>query len=62
VLATACPYCVRMLADAAARGGFAGRVAVMDIAHLLAESVPAAAETHGPEPAHAPFDREACHA
>jgi Fe-S oxidoreductase len=62
VLATACPYCLRMLADAAARGGLAGRVAVMDIAHLLAESVPAAAETHGPEPAHAPFDREACHA
>jgi Fe-S oxidoreductase len=62
VIATACPYCVRMLADAAKKLGLGERMAVMDVAQLLVTSVRVTDETHGPARMDAHVDQEACHA
>jgi Fe-S oxidoreductase len=39
VIATACPYCIRMLNEAIAKLGFGGRIRVQDINDLLLDSV-----------------------
>jgi Fe-S oxidoreductase len=62
VIATACPYCVRMLADATEKIGVGKRLAVMDIAQLLAMSVMVDSEVRGPSREHATADQEVCHA
>jgi Fe-S oxidoreductase len=62
IMATACPYCVRMLADAAKRLGVGDRLAVMDIAQLLARSVMGGNEPHGLRCERATADQEVCHA
>jgi Fe-S oxidoreductase len=61
-IATACPACVLMLAAAARRRGLAGRVAVMDIAQLLAQSIVPAAGAGGPARGRVSADPEVCHA
>jgi Fe-S oxidoreductase len=62
VMATACPYCVRMLGDAAQRLGVGNRLAVMDIAQLLAMSVTVDNEAYGQTREHATADQEVGHA
>jgi hypothetical protein len=51
-----------MLAAAARRRGLAGRVAVMDIAQLLAQSIVPAAGAGGPARGRVSADPEVCHA
>jgi Fe-S oxidoreductase len=62
VVATACPYCIRMLAAAVQKLGVGDRITVMDIAELLAQSVRVADELHGPKRAEANVDQGVYHA
>ena len=39
VIATACPYCMTMLADGILAGGFEGKIVVRDIAQILLDAV-----------------------
>jgi Fe-S oxidoreductase len=57
VIATACPYCIRMLSEAVRQLGMEDRIAVRDLAELLLESVTLkheATKTEG-------VDQEVCH-
>jgi quinone-modifying oxidoreductase subunit QmoC len=58
VIATACPYCVRMLSAAAKNLGVGDRIAVMDIAQLLLKSVMVTDEAHGQKRVHVNVDQE----
>ncbi len=62
IIATACPYCVRMLAAAANALGVEDRLGVMDIAQLLAMSVTVGNDARGPGRERATADQEVYHA
>jgi Fe-S oxidoreductase len=62
VIATACPYCVRMLTAAAKNLGVGDRIAVMDIAQLLLKSVMITDEAHGQQRVDVNVDQEIYHA
>ncbi len=48
VIATACPYCIRMLSDAIGKLGVEDKIKVQDVAELLCQSVDLS-ETRGRE-------------
>lgn len=61
VIATACPYCIRMLNDAIETLGVADRIAVRDLAELLWLSVRMEDEVKMTERVESGIDREVCH-
>jgi Fe-S oxidoreductase len=61
VIATACPYCTRMLNDAIEALGVADRIAVRDLAELLWQSIMMGDETKMTERVDLGIDREVCH-
>jgi quinone-modifying oxidoreductase, subunit QmoC len=61
LIATACPYCMRMLTDAVRQLGVGDRIAVRDLAELLLQSVMMGDEVQMTEGVDLGFDREVCH-
>ncbi len=61
VIATACPYCIRMLNDAVRELGVQNKIAVQDLAELLLQSVVMRDEANMTEPVELGFDQEVCH-
>ncbi len=61
VIATACPYCIRMLNDAVRSLRVADRIAVRDIAELLMQSVMMKDKAKMMEHVDLGVDREVCH-
>jgi len=61
VIATACPYCIRMLNEAIRALGVEDRIAVRDLAELLLQSVMIGDETKMTERVDGGIDREVCH-
>ena len=61
ILATACPYCIRMLNDAVRTLGVEDRIAVRDLAELLLQSVMMKDEAKMTERVDLSIDREVCH-
>ena len=59
VIATACPFCIRMLGDAVKQLGVEKRIVVRDIAELLLQSVEVKVEANPRE--NLSVDQEACH-
>ena len=60
-VATACPYCIRMLNDAVRELGVENQIAVRDLAELLLESVGVSDIEDKNERFIASFDQEECH-
>jgi Fe-S oxidoreductase len=61
VIATACPYCIRMLNEAIRALGVEDRIAVRDLAELLLQSVMMGDDTKMTERVDWGIDREVCH-
>ncbi len=61
VIATACPYCIRMLNDAVRALGVADRIAVRDLAELLWQSVMMGDKAKMTEALGRGIEREVCH-
>jgi Fe-S oxidoreductase len=61
VIATACPYCIRMLNDAIKELGVENQIAVQDLAELLLQSVIMRTEANITEHINSGFDQEVCH-
>jgi Fe-S oxidoreductase len=61
VIATACPYCIRMLDAAVEDLGVADRIAIRDLAELLWSSMAATIESETEENAGVSVDQEVCH-
>jgi Fe-S oxidoreductase len=61
VIATACPYCIRMLSEAVRELGVQDQIAVQDLAELLLQSVMMGAEAKMTERVGLGIDREVCH-
>ena len=61
VIATACPYCIRMLTDAVFQLGVEDRIRVRDLAELLFESMMMGGEAKMTQRVDLDFDREVCH-
>jgi Fe-S oxidoreductase len=61
MIATACPYCIRMLNDAVRTLGVGDRIAVRDLAELLLQSVMMKDEAKMTEGIDLGIDREVCH-
>jgi len=61
VIATACPYCIRMLNDAVKELGVENQIAVQDLAELLWQSVALKADANIAEHVYSGFDQEVCH-
>ncbi|MBW2337282.1 MAG: 4Fe-4S dicluster domain-containing protein [Deltaproteobacteria bacterium] len=61
VIATACPFCIRMLNNAVRDLGVEDRIAVRDLAELLLQSVKMKDETRITEGVDLGIDREVCH-
>jgi Fe-S oxidoreductase len=61
MIATACPYCIRMLNDAVRALGVGDRIAVRDLAELLLQSVMIKDEAKLTEGVDLGIDREVCH-
>ena len=61
IIATACPFCIRMLNDAVRVLGVEDRIAVRDIAELLLQSVKMKEKTRITEGVDLGIDREVCH-
>jgi len=61
VIATACPYCIRMLNDAVRALGIGDRIAVRDLAELLRQSVMMEDGAGMTERVDLGIDREVCH-
>ena len=61
VIATACPYCSRMLNDAVRTLGVGDRIVVRDLAELLLQSVMMKDEAKMTERVDKTVDREVCH-
>ncbi len=61
VIATACPYCLRMLNDAVRALGVGDRIVVRDLAELLLQSVMMKDEAKMTEHVDLDVDREVCH-
>ncbi|MCP4664884.1 MAG: (Fe-S)-binding protein, partial [Deltaproteobacteria bacterium] len=62
VIATACPYCIRMLNDAVSELGVQDKIAVRDLAELLLESVVMGDEAHMTKRVDLVSHQEVCHA
>ena len=61
VIATACPYCIRMLNEAIKELGVENQIAVQDLAELLWQSLALGTGTHIAEHVYSGFDQEVCH-
>jgi Fe-S oxidoreductase len=61
VIATACPYCIRMLNETVRKLGVENHIVVRDLAELLWESVAMRDEAMMPERVEPGFDQEICH-
>ncbi len=61
VIATACPYCIRILNEAVVEMGVGDRIVVRDLAELLWRSVEKADETASPGGGEARADQAVCH-
>ena len=61
VIVTACPYCIRMLSDAARELGVEDQIAVQDLAELLLQSMMMRDETSMAERVDLGLDQEGCH-
>jgi len=61
VIATACPYCIRMLNDAVRTLGVEDKIAVRDVAELLFQTVTIQDEVKMLEPADVGVNGEVCH-
>jgi len=61
VIATACPYCIRMLDDAVKALGVDDRITVRDLTELLLQSVEMTDEADIAEGVNSGFDQEVCH-
>ena len=61
VIATACPYCIRMLTDAVRELGVENRIVVRDLAELLLQSIMMKDEVNMPKPVDLGFDQEVIH-
>jgi Fe-S oxidoreductase len=64
VIATACPYCIRMLNDAVNQLGVADQIEVRDLAELLLQSVEMPGQTNQEDKTESfnrSFDQEECH-
>jgi len=61
MIATACPYCIRLLNDAVRELGVADRIAVRDLAELLRQSVGMEDAAQMTEHVGRDIDREVCH-
>ncbi|MCJ7810157.1 MAG: heterodisulfide reductase-related iron-sulfur binding cluster, partial [Desulfobulbaceae bacterium] len=62
VIATACPYCTRMLQEAILTLGFQDRIVVQDIAELLIQSTKMRYEDSMPVHINLELDQEVLHA
>jgi Fe-S oxidoreductase len=61
VIATACPYCIRMLSEAVKELGVQDQIAVRDLAELLLQSVMMRDEANMTERVDLGVDQEVCH-
>jgi len=61
IIATACPFCMRMLGEATERLGAGDRIAVMDVAELLFTAMEGVNEMKPASEGRLIKDREACH-
>ncbi|MBW2707314.1 MAG: 4Fe-4S dicluster domain-containing protein, partial [Deltaproteobacteria bacterium] len=61
MIATACPYCIRMLNDAVRALGVGDQIAVRDLSELLMQSVMMKGEARMTESVDLGIDREVCH-
>jgi Fe-S oxidoreductase len=61
VIATACPYCIRMLNESIAKLGVANQIKVQDIAELLVQSVDLSIQLPKPEQNHMRLSQEDPH-
>jgi len=61
VIATACPYCIRILNDAVRELGVKDQIVVHDLAELLFQSVKMTDEVDTAECVNLSFDQEVCH-
>lgn len=61
VIATACPYCIRMLSEGVRELGVGKQIVVRDLAELLLQSVVMRDEAHLTERVDLGFHREVCH-
>ncbi len=61
VIATACPYCIRMLNDAVRALGVEDRIVVRDLAELLLQSVMMKDEVKMTQRVDLSIDQEVCH-
>jgi len=61
VIATACPYCIRMLNEGVRELGVGNRIVVRDVAELLLQSVVMRDEAHLTKRVDVGFHREVCH-
>ena len=61
VIATACPYCIRMLNDGVRELGVGNQIVVRDLAELLLQSVVMRDEAAMTKRVALGFDREVCH-
>jgi Fe-S oxidoreductase len=61
VIATACPYCIRMLSDAVSELGVENRIVVQDLAELLLQSVMIRDGVNMTEGVDLGFAQEICH-
>jgi Fe-S oxidoreductase len=61
VIATACPYCIRMLSEAVRELGVEDQISVRDLTELLLQSVVMDDEAEMMEPVGLEIDREVCH-
>jgi Fe-S oxidoreductase len=61
VIATACPYCIRMLNDALRELGAVNQIVVRDLAELLLQSMVVRAEANMTKRVDLGFDQEVCH-
>jgi Fe-S oxidoreductase len=60
-IATACPYCIRMLNEAMRELRVENKIVVRDLAELLLQSLPGRDEAMIPERVEPGFDQEVCH-
>jgi Fe-S oxidoreductase len=61
VIATACPYCTRMLNDAVRELGVQNKIAVRDLAELLVQSMAVGYEATMTQHVDLSVDQEVCH-
>ena len=62
IIATACPYCMRVLQQASKTRGYAGTIVVQDVAELLLQSIEKTHERPLPIHINLELDQEVLHA